>query len=71
MPFQTHADAIAEFKKLNLGKEKGAKEFSSRVQCLEDVVNVNIGAQAKDDSTREQFIDGLFDVELQVQLLSP
>ena len=30
---------------------------------------MNIGAQASDDMNREQFIDGLFDVELQDQLL--
>ena len=33
------------------------------------MANANIGAQARDDMNREQFIDGLFDVQLQDQLL--
>ena len=51
------------------GKKEGLREFSSRVRSPGDVDNANIGAQARDDMNREQFIDGLFDVELQDQLL--
>ena len=69
MPFQTHAGARAEFKSLMQGEKEGLREFSRRVRSLGDVVNVNIVAQARDDMNREQFIDGLFDVEFQDQLL--
>ena len=69
MPFQTHAVARAEFKSLMQGEKEGLSEFSRRVRSLGDVANVKIRAQARDDMNREQFIDGLFDVELQDQLL--
>ena len=69
MPFQTHAGARAEFRSLMQGKKEGLREFSRRVRSLGDVANLNIVAQARDDMNREQFIDGLFDVELQDQLL--
>ena len=69
MPFQTHADARAEFKSLMQGEKEGLREFSRRVRSLGDVANVNIGAQARDDMNREQFIDGVSDEELQHQLL--
>ena len=69
MPFQTQAGARAEFKILMQGKKEGLREFSRRVRSLGDVANLNIVAQARDDMNREQFIDGLFDVELQDQLL--
>ena len=69
MPFPTHACARAEFKSLMQGEKEGLREFSRRVRSLGDVANVNIGSQARDDMNREQFIDGLFDAELQDQLL--
>ena len=69
MLFQTHAGARAEFKSLMQSEKEDLREFSRRVRSLGDVANENIGAQARDDMNREQFIDGLFDVELQDQLL--
>ena len=69
MPFQTHAGARAEFKSLTQGEKEGLREFSRRVRYLGDVANAIIGAQARNDMNREQFVDGLFDVELQDQLL--
>ena len=69
MPFQTHAGARMEFKSLMQSKKEGLREFSRRIRSLGDVSNVNIGAQARDDMNPEQFIDGLFDVELQDQPL--
>ena len=69
MPFQTHAGARAEFKSLMQGEKEGLREFSRRIRSLGDVANVNIGAQARDEMNREQFIDGLFDVDVQDQHL--
>ena len=69
MPFHTHAGARAEFKSLMPCEKEGLREFSRRVRSLGDVANMNIGAQARDDMNREQFLDRLFDVELQDQLL--
>ena len=70
MPFQTHAGTRAVFKNLMQGKKEGLREFSRRVRSLGDETNVNIGAHASDDMNREQFIDGLFEAELQNLLLS-
>ena len=67
--FQTHAGARAVFKSLMQGKKEGLREFSRRVRSLGEVAYANNGAQARDDMNREQFIDGLFVVELQDQLL--
>ena len=69
MPFQTHAGPRKEFKSPMQDEKEGLREFSRRVRSLGDVTNVNIGAQARDDMNREQFTDGLFDEELQDQLL--
>ena len=69
MPFQTQAGARAEFKNLMQGEKEGLREFSRRVRSLGDVANGTVGAQARNAMNREQFIDGLFDVELQDQLL--
>ena len=69
MPFQTQAAARAEFKSLMQGDKEGLREFSRRIRSLGDVANGNVGAQARDDMNREQFIDGLFDVDLQDLLL--
>ena len=69
MPFQTQAAARAEFKSLMQGDKEGLREFSRQIRSLGDVANGNVGAQARDNMNREQFIDGLFDVDLQVLLL--
>ena len=69
MPFQTQAGARAEFKNLIQNEKEGLREFSRRVRSLGDVANANIGAQARDDMNREQFVDGLLDVDLQDLLL--
>ena len=69
IPFQTQAGARAEFQNLMQSEKEGLREFSRRVRSLGDVANGNVGAQARDAMNREQFIDGLFDVELQDHLL--
>ena len=69
MPFQTQTGARAEFKNLMQTEKEGLREFSCRVRSLGDVGNGNVGAQARDAMNREQFIDGLFDVELLDQVL--
>ena len=48
--------------------KEGLRECG-RVRPLDDVANANVGAQARDDMNREQFIDGLYDVELQDLIL--
>ena len=69
MLFQTHASSRAEFESFLQGKKEGLRELSRRFRSLGDVASVNIGAQAGDDMNGEQFIDGLFDEEVQDQLL--
>ena len=51
------------------GEKEGLRVFSRRDRSLGDVANANIRARARDDMNCEQFIEGLFDVELQEQLL--
>ena len=69
MSFQTQAGARAEFKNLMQSEKEVLREFSRQVRSLGDVANGKVGAQARDAMNREQFIDGLFDFELQDQLL--
>ena len=44
-------------------------EFSRQVRSLGEVANANMGAQTRDDMNHEQFIDGIYDAELQELLL--
>ena len=69
MPFQNRAAARAEFKSLMQGKKEGLKEFSRRIRSLGDVTNRNIDEQARDDMNCEQFLDGIYDEEVQELLL--
>ena len=69
MPFQTRSAARAEFKNLMQEEGEGLREFARRVRSLGEIANTNLGAQARDDMNREQFIDGLGDFELQELLL--
>ena len=69
MPFQTQAGARADFNNVKQSDKEELREFSRSVRSLGDVANANVGAQARDDMNREQFIDGLYDVELKDLLL--
>ena len=69
MPFQSRAAARAEFKSLMQGEKEGLREFSRRGRSLGDVANRNMDDQAKDDMSCEQFIDGIYDEEVQELLL--
>ena len=71
MLFQTQAGARAVFMNLMQGEKEGLREcfpVESDPSAMLRMV-INVGAQARDAMNREQFIDGLFDVELQDQLL--
>ena len=65
----SRAAARAEFKSIMQGDKESSIEFSRRVISLGDVANVIMGAQTRDDMNCEQFIDGIFDAELQELLL--
>ena len=69
MPFNTQAGARAEFKNLMQNEKEGLREFSRRVRTLGEVANANMPVQIRDDMNREQFIDGIFDADLQELLL--
>ena len=68
MPIQAQAGVREEFKNLMQSDKEGLRECG-RVRSLDDVAIANVGAQARDDMNREQFIDGLYDVELQDLIL--
>ena len=65
MPFQSRTAARAEFKSLMQGEKEGLREFSRRVRSVGDVASRNMNEHARDDINCEQFIDGIFDEELQ------
>ena len=69
MPFQTRSTARAEFKSLMQGEKEDLREFSRRVRSVGEVANANMPVQIRDDMNREQFIDGIFDADLQELLL--
>ena len=69
MPFQSRVAARVEFKSLMQGKKEGLREFSRRVRSQGDVANRNMDEQARDDMNFEQFVDGIYDEELQELLL--
>ena len=69
MPFQTRSTARAEFKSLMQGEREDLRDFSRRVRSVGEVANANMPVQIRDDMNREQFIDGIFDADLQELLL--
>ena len=69
MPFRNQRTARAEFKNLIQGEKEGIQEFSRRIRSIGDVANHNMNAATRDDMNREQFIDGLYDAEIQELLL--
>ena len=69
MPFQSRAAVKTEFKSLMQGKKEGLRAFSRRIRSLCDVANTNMDEQARDDMNCEQFIDGIYDEEVQELLL--
>ena len=69
MPFQSRAAARAEFKSLMKGENECLRDFSRRVRSLGDLANRNMNERAGDDIICEQFIDGIYDEELQELLL--
>ena len=69
MPFQSRAAARAEFKSLMQRKEEGLSDFSRPIRSIGDLANRNMDEQARDDRNCEQFIDGIYDEEIQELLL--
>ena len=65
MPYRTQRTARAEFKGLYQGEKEGIREFSRRVRSVGEIANVNLNAAARDDMAREQFIEGLYDPDIQ------
>ena len=69
MPFQSRVAVRAEFKSLVQGEKGGLHEISRRIRSLSDVANRNMDEQARDDMNCEQFIDGIYDEEVEELLL--
>ena len=69
LSFPSQGAARADFKSLMQGDKEGLRDFSRRVRSLSDLANANMGVQMRDDMNPEQFIDGIFDEELQELLL--
>ena len=69
MPFRNQRTARAEFKNLIQGEKEGIQEFSRRIRSIGEVANHNMNAATRDDRNRQQFIDGLYDAEIQELLL--
>ena len=69
MPFRNQRTARAEFKNLIQSEKEGIQEFSRRIRSIGEIANHNMNAATRDDINREQFIDGLYDAEIQEPLL--
>ena len=69
LPFRNQRTARAEFKNLIQGEKEGIQEFSRRICSIGEVANHNMKAATRDDMNRKQFIDGLYDAEIQELLL--
>ena len=61
--------ARTEFKNLAQGEKEDIREFSRQVKSLGEIANATMNATTRDNMNREQFIDGLFDLEIQELLL--
>ena len=64
-PYRTQRTARAEFKSTVQDEKEGIREFSRRVRSIGEIANTNLNRNARDDMNREQFIDGLWDAEVQ------
>ena len=69
MPFRNQRTARAEFKNLIQGEKEGIQEFSRRIRSIGEVAKHNTNSATRDDMNWEQFIDGLYDAEIQEVLL--
>ena len=68
-PFRNARTARTEFKNLVQGEREGFREFARRVRTMGEIANTNVEHNVRDDMNREQFIDGLYDPEIQELLL--
>ncbi len=68
-PYRNQRTARTDFKNLFQEANEGIKEFSRRVRAVGEIANVHLPANARDDMCREQFIEGLSDLEIQEMLL--
>ena len=68
-PYRNPRTARTEFKNLAQGEKEDIREFSRRVRSLGEIANATMNAATRDNMNREQFIDGLFDLEIQELLL--
>ena len=68
-PYRNPRTARTEFENLAQGEKEDIREFSRRVMLLEKNVNATMISITWDHMNRKQFIDGLFDLEIQELLL--
>ena len=68
-PYRNPRTARTEFKNLAQGEKEDIWGFSRRVRSLGEIAEVTMNAARRDNMNREQFIDGLFDLEIQELLL--
>ena len=68
-PNRNPRTARTEFKNLAQGEKEDIREFSRRVRSLGEIANATLNAATRDKMNREQFIDGLSDLEVQELLL--
>ena len=64
-PYRNPRTARTEFKNLDQGEKEDIREFSRRVRSLGENANSTMNAVTRDNMDREQFNDGLFELEIQ------
>ena len=67
--FRNPWTARTEFKNVAHGEKEDIREFSRRVRSLVEIANAAMNAITRDNMNQEQFIDGLFDLEIQELIL--
>ena len=67
-PYRNQRTARAEFKNLYQQEKEGIREFSRRVRALGEIAQATSSAANRDEHNREQFLEGLFDADVQEQL---
>ena len=68
-PYRIPRTARIEFKNLDEGGKEDIREFSRRMRLLGESANATMNGITRDNMNREQFNDGLFDLEIEELLL--
>ena len=67
--YRNERNSRGEFKNLYQGAEETLSEFASKIRNVGNRANPKVPVNQRDQVLREQFIEGLYDMDVQVELL--